>query len=557
MKKDLIGELVKVLETTPRGERNLKVAEYARVLGVSERTLHRRLAAHRMAQDPSRTARRKTRADSGTSRATAAEIEAVAAIQHIARDRSRSPLAPGGGRRLPMTVAIDTARASGFLASDLSDQRLAQLARSLGYRAPEPVRRFQAGRANDVHQLDYSGSSCFAFAGFADDGVPLVRVRGSALERYNAAKDGAEPVDPRRVWILAWVDDHSGAAFSAYFVSPGEETAVILSTLLDSWTGRHGHQSVPFGMPRFLYVDQGPAHKSELFRSCLGALIHPDGKPVRVITTAAGNAQAKGKVERRFRDIKTAFEGRFWLQPGKTYRLDEVNRLLLAFCAERNARAHRSQADHTRFALWQRSARSLTVPGPDAWLNAWETETRQVGRDGTIRFGGVVYRAPVEFTGRKVKVFHSLAGELFAEDPQTKKSHACPPFEFEAFGGGRGLAAPAPQAVERLRKAVESLRSAAFPQPVLGEGQQLTVVQMRGRKTEAQERRPFEEDTSFGSIEEAVRFVLEELDLTADDAGTAAMELLRERLAETGLDRAKVRELAAQLRDAQASAAQA
>lgn len=548
MKKDLIGELAKVLETTPRGERNLKVAEYARVLGVSGRTLHRRLSGHRPA-------RRKTRSDAGTSRASAAEIEAVAAIQRIAQDRSRSPLAPDGGRRLPVSVAIDTARAAGYLKSDLSNQRLNQLARALGYRAPDPIRRFQAAAANDVHQLDYSGSSVFTFAGFSDDGMPLVRVRASALERYNASKAGAEPGDTRRVWILAWVDDMSGAAFSSYFVSPGEETAVILSTLLDSWTGRHGHESVPFGMPRFLYLDQGPAHGSELFQSCLGALLHPDGKPVRVITTAAGNAQAKGKVERRFRDIKTAFEGRFWLQPGRIYRLDEVNRLLLGFCEERNGKAHRSQPGVSRFLLWQRSARNITVPGPDAWLNAWEMEIRQVGRDGTIRFGGLIYRAPVELTGRKVRVFRSLAGELFAENPETKKSHACPPFEFETFGDSN--AATAPHAVERLRKAVESLRSAAFPQPRLGEGQQLTVVQMRGRKTEAQERRPFEEDTSFGSLEEAERFVLEELDLTAEDAGTAAMELLRERIAEAGLDRTKVRELAAQLRDAQADAAQA
>lgn len=547
MKKDLIGELAKVLETTPRGERNLKVAEYARVLGISERTLHRRLSAHR-------STRRKTRSDVGTSRAAPEEIEAVAAIQRLAQDRSRSPLAPGGGRRLPVSVAIDTARAAGFLKSELSNQRLNQLARALGYRAPEPCRRFQAAAANDVHQLDYSGSSVFTFAGFSDDGMPLVRVRASALERYNASKAGAEPGDTRRVWLLAWVDDMSGAAFSAYFVSPGEETAVILSTLLDSWTGRHGQDSVPFGMPRFLYLDQGPAHGSELFRSCLGALLHPDGKPVRVITTAAGNAQAKGKVERRFRDIKTAFEGRFWLQPGTVYRLDEVNRLLLRFCAERNAKPHRLQPGFSRFHLWQRSARHLTVPGPDAWLNAWETETRQVGRDGTVRFGGVIYRAPVEMTGRKVRVFRSLAGELFAEDPDTKKSHACPPYEFETFGGA-GLAAPAPQAVERLRKAVESLRAAAFPQPVLGEGQQLTVVQMRGRKTEAQEQRPFEEDTSFGSLEEAVQFVLGELEATAEDVGADLLAGLTEAVRSTGLGRGAVRELAARLRDAGTAAA--
>jgi len=108
--------------------------------------------------------------------------------------------------------------------------------------------------------------------------------------------------------------------------------------------------------------------------------------------------QTKGKVERSVGVVKHDF----W--PGVTFSdLDDLNRQAAAWCAQVNARVHRTTHRRPVDAFAEEGLRPLPV----GW--AWErftAEERQVSWDGFVSFDGVLYGLPgtLALAGRRVQV---------------------------------------------------------------------------------------------------------------------------------------------------------
>lgn len=108
--------------------------------------------------------------------------------------------------------------------------------------------------------------------------------------------------------------------------------------------------------------------------------------------------QTKGKVERSIGVVKHDF----W--PGVRFTdLDDLNRQAVAWCAQVNARMHRTTHRRPLDVLVEEGLRPL----PEGW--AWErftAEERQVSWDGFVSFDGVLYGLPAEWAlaGRRVQV---------------------------------------------------------------------------------------------------------------------------------------------------------
>jgi len=206
----------------------------------------------------------------------------------------------------------------------------------------------------------------------------------------------------RKAILCAVIDDHSrvivGGDFNVH------ETVSALSLVLKE-------AMEAYGIPKRLYVDNGPAFSCELLvTACAQAgisLIH--SKPY--------DAASRGKIERFFRTVRDRFIP--GLQGAVT--LDELN---LAFHAwlrdDYHHRNHkgidgrpldRHQASSTRVDI-----RRLTRGELDECFLA--RHTRVVNHDSTISFKGRIYEVPAAYIRQKIELRHPAdqPGELYLYD---------------------------------------------------------------------------------------------------------------------------------------------
>jgi transposase InsO family protein len=196
--------------------------------------------------------------------------------------------------------------------------------------------------------------------------------------------------------LCAIIDDHSrmviGHAFSA------AETISALTVVLKE-------AFLAYGIPKRLYVDNGPSFSSELLaKSCAMAgnsLIH--SKPY--------DSPSRGKVERFFRTVRERFLG--GLQPGGT--LQELDQLFWIWLQEDyHHKLHagidakpieRYNASLARIELRRLSKSELD----EIFLIRHE---RCVNNDATISFKGALYEVPAAYIRQKIELRHPV------DDPQ-------------------------------------------------------------------------------------------------------------------------------------------
>ena len=202
--------------------------------------------------------------------------------------------------------------------------------------------------------------------------------------------------------LCAIIDDHSrlvvGHAFSA------AETISALTVVL-----KEAFQA--YGIPKRLYVDNGPSFSSELLaKSCALAgisLIH--SKPY--------DSPSRGKVERFFRTVRERFLA--GLQPGIT--LQELNQAFWIWLQEDyHHKLHagidakpieRYNASLARIELRRLSKSELD----EIFLIRHE---RFVNNDATISFKGALYEVPAAYIRQKIELRHPVDNpqELYLYD---------------------------------------------------------------------------------------------------------------------------------------------
>lgn len=191
----------------------------------------------------------------------------------------------------------------------------------------------------------------------------------------------------RKTYLIAILDDHSRLITHGQF---------YWTERLKSYLDALEHALLKRGLPRKLYVDNGPAFRSrqlEHVTASLGiALIH--SKPY--------TPQGRGKIERFFRTVRTDFLTGFTAK--SLSELNEAFDLWLSQLYHQRKHSGTGQSPFERFTANMQCLRTAPANLKDYFR---QTARRRVAKDRTITLNGRLYEAPVALIGRQVQLlFH-------------------------------------------------------------------------------------------------------------------------------------------------------
>jgi len=153
------------------------------------------------------------------------------------------------------------------------------------------------------------------------------------------------------------------------------------------------------GIPERLYCDNGRVFRSSKVKRIMAEL------GTTVIHCQPRDCQAKGKIERFFRTVRTSFlEPTMTLQPPKD--LEELNRKFWKWSeGEYNQSPHLGIKRETPISRWMATSHKVRLlkPGVEDEVFLFET-TRMVKKDGTFSLQGIIFETCWTLSGRKVKV---------------------------------------------------------------------------------------------------------------------------------------------------------
>lgn len=190
----------------------------------------------------------------------------------------------------------------------------------------------------------------------------------------------------RKAYLIAFIDDMSRLVCHAQF---------YLSENLNCYLDALRQALLRRGLPRKLYVDNGPAFRSfhlHQITASLGiALIH--AKPYQ--------PQGKGKVERFFRTVRANF-----LPAVRAKTLDDLNRALDSWLRDvYHNREHAStgQTPLARYAAHCECVRAAPKDLPDYFR---QQARRRVAKDRTVALAGRLFEAPIALIGKQITVLY-------------------------------------------------------------------------------------------------------------------------------------------------------
>lgn len=221
---------------------------------------------------------------------------------------------------------------------------------------PRDRRRFEADSPNDLWQSDVMHG-------------PLVLVDGKR----------------RKTYLTALIDDHSRLIPHAEF---------FLSERLDRFLEALRKALLMRGLPRKLYVDNGPAFRSAHLDHICASL------GIVLIHTKPYQPEGKGKIERFFRTVRMQL-----LSATKETDLAGLNTALSEWLVRYHTTPHGSTGTPP-LARWT-SGLSCVRPAPADLDDHFRKEVkRTVARDRTFTIQGRLYEAPVDLAGRQVRLLY-------------------------------------------------------------------------------------------------------------------------------------------------------
>lgn len=209
-----------------------------------------------------------------------------------------------------------------------------------------------------------------------------------------------------KTYLFAFLDDHSRLTVGHRF-GFAEDTVRLAAALRPALAAR--------GVPAGIYVDNGSAFcDAWLLRACakLG---------VRLVHSAPGRPQGRGKIERFFRTVREQFlvevtdtssEDLAAAGIDHTTALLELNRLFVAWVETEYHRRTHSETGQSPLARWevgwQRLGRIPAMPTADELTEAflW-SEYRVVTKTATVSLHANTYQVDPGLAGRRVELVFS------------------------------------------------------------------------------------------------------------------------------------------------------
>ena len=217
--------------------------------------------------------------------------------------------------------------------------------------------RFEAGRPNEI---------------WTGDALHAVQVAG------------------RKTYLFAFLDDHSRAVMAARF-GFAEDAVRLAAALRPALASR--------GVPGHVYVDNGSAFVDAwLLRACarLG---------IKLVHSAPGRPQGRGKIERFFRTVRSQFLAELTEdRAAQVEGLAELNRLFAAWTETVYHVREHSETGQAPLARWEAGG-PFCVPAPGDLADAFRwAEWRTVTKTATVSLHGNRYQVDPALTGRRVEL---------------------------------------------------------------------------------------------------------------------------------------------------------
>jgi transposase InsO family protein len=244
----------------------------------------------------------------------------------------------------------------------------------LGGCKPEDRRRFEAELPNDLWQSDVMHG-------------PKVNVAGRQKKTY----------------LIAILDDHSRLiVYARFYLS---ETLVSYLDALENALARRG-------LPRKLYVDNGPAFRSRQLEYITASL------SIALIHARAYFPEGKGKIERWYKTVRSRF-----LPHVTAATLPELNRALDRYITEDYHQRKHSATGQTPLARFTSQIHCLR-PAPENLKDFFRTVAlRKVAKDRTVTLNGRIYEAPVALIGKRVELLYHPSDLASIEVKHKTKSY--------------------------------------------------------------------------------------------------------------------------------------
>ena len=223
--------------------------------------------------------------------------------------------------------------------------------------APRDRRKFEAELPNDLWQSDCLHG-------------PLVEEGGRMRKSY----------------LFAFLDDHSRIVPHAQF---------YLSERLDSYLDALEQALLKRGLPRKLYLDNGPAFRSKHLEDITASL------GIALIHSSPYKPQGRGKIERFFRTVRSQFLSDF---RGKT--LSDLNEALDLWLNELYHQRKHSSTAQSPFERFTAQMHCLRAAPKDLRDHFRKRTRRTVAKDRTITLNGKLYEAPIPLIGKQVLVLY-------------------------------------------------------------------------------------------------------------------------------------------------------
>ena len=191
----------------------------------------------------------------------------------------------------------------------------------------------------------------------------------------------------RKSYLLAFLDDHSRLVpHGQFYLSEG--IPFYMDTFEQALLKR--------GIPRKIYVDNGPAFRSKHLEYVTASL------GIAFIHSSPRKPQGRGKIERFFRTVRTQF-----LQGFKGSTLLELNEAFDLWLNEIYHQRKHSSTGQTPFQRFTAHMECLR-PAPEDLRNYFRMHARRrVAKDRTITLNGKLYEAPIGLIGKHViLLFH-------------------------------------------------------------------------------------------------------------------------------------------------------
>ena len=217
-------------------------------------------------------------------------------------------------------------------------------------------RRFEAELPNDLWQSDMMYG-------------PMVRVEGRQ----------------RRTFLFAFLDDMSRLIPHAQF---------YLSERLESYLDCLRQALLRRGLPRKLYVDNGPAFRSQHLSQITASL------GIALVHSTPHQPEGRGKVERWFRTVREGFLSRW-----QGEELGDLNQRFLSWLGTYHQSPHSvtGQRPMERFS----SQLECLRPAPPHLEDFFRKRAvRKVEKDRTVALNSRLYEAPVSLIGKKVALLY-------------------------------------------------------------------------------------------------------------------------------------------------------